>query len=229
MAEFTHLHLHTQYCSSTAPSVCTTSEDAASSRHGVGRAHRPRQHVRHGRLLQEGQGRGREAHLRLRDLRLGDDDRRTRPSARTTTSSCWPRTRRATRTSSTSTRWGSSKASTTTRASTRSCSRSTPRGSSACRPASAARWRRRSCARATRRPRSKALEYKSLFEEDYFFLEVQPNGLDEQEQVNDSWKKMAREDRHSASSPPTTATTSSATTAQAHDILMCIQQGKTLA
>ena len=41
--------------------------------------------------------------------------------------------------------------------------------------------------------KDKALEYKSLFEEDSFFLEVQPNGLDEQEQVNDSWKKMSRE------------------------------------
>ena len=75
--------------------------------------------------------------------------------------------------------------------------------------------------------KDKALEYKSLFEEDSFFLEVQPNGLDEQEQVNDSWKKMAREtglglvatgDCHYVKRDDW----------KAHNILMCIQQGKTL-
>ncbi|MGZ3440188.1 MAG: PHP domain-containing protein, partial [Polyangia bacterium] len=75
--------------------------------------------------------------------------------------------------------------------------------------------------------KEKALEYKSLFEEDSFFLEVQPNGLDEQEQVNDSWKKMAGEtglglvatgDCHYVRRDDW----------KAHNILMCIQQGKTL-
>ncbi|MGZ3429075.1 MAG: DNA polymerase III subunit alpha, partial [Polyangia bacterium] len=75
--------------------------------------------------------------------------------------------------------------------------------------------------------KDKALEYKSLFEEDSFFLEVQPNGLDEQEQVNDSWKKMAGEtglglvatgDCHYVRRDDW----------KAHNILMCIQQGKTL-
>jgi DNA polymerase III subunit alpha len=75
--------------------------------------------------------------------------------------------------------------------------------------------------------KEKALEYKSLFEEDSFFLEVQPNGLDEQEQVNDSWKKMAKEtglglvatgDCHYVKREDW----------KAHNILMCIQQGKTL-
>jgi DNA polymerase III subunit alpha len=75
--------------------------------------------------------------------------------------------------------------------------------------------------------RDKALEYKSLFEEDCFFLEVQPNGLDEQEQVNDSWKKMSKEtglglvatgDCHYVKRDDW----------KSHNILMCIQQGKTL-
>jgi DNA polymerase-3 subunit alpha len=75
--------------------------------------------------------------------------------------------------------------------------------------------------------RDKALEYKSLFEEDSFFLEVQPNGLDEQEQVNDSWKKMSKEtglglvatgDCHYVRRDDW----------KSHNILMCIQQGKTL-
>src|SRR4030095_1404743 len=43
------------------------------------------------------------------------------------------------------------------------------------------------------RAKETAPEYKSLFDEGSFFLEVQPNGLDEQEQVNDAWKKMSRE------------------------------------
>jgi DNA polymerase-3 subunit alpha len=75
--------------------------------------------------------------------------------------------------------------------------------------------------------KDKALEYKSLFEEDSFYLEVQPNGLDEQEQVNDSWKKMSREtglglvatgDCHYVKREDW----------KSHNILMCIQQGKTL-
>jgi DNA polymerase III subunit alpha len=75
--------------------------------------------------------------------------------------------------------------------------------------------------------KERALEYKSIFEDDSFFLEVQPNGLDEQEQVNDAWKKMAREtglglvatgDCHYVKREDW----------KAHNILMCIQQGKTL-
>ena len=60
--------------------------------------------------------------------------------------------------------------------------------------------------------KEKALEYKSLFEDDSFYLEVQPNGLDEQEQVNDSLEEDGAARPGSASSPPATATTSSATT-----------------
>src|SRR5262245_27817049 len=72
-----------------------------------------------------------------------------------------------------------------------------------------------------------ALEYKSLFEEGSYFLVVQPNGLDEQEQDNDAWKKMSREtglglvatgDCHYVQRDDW----------KSHIILMCIQQGKTL-
>jgi DNA polymerase-3 subunit alpha len=72
-----------------------------------------------------------------------------------------------------------------------------------------------------------ALEYKSLFEEGSFFLEVQPNGLPEQEQVNDSWRRMSKEtglglvatgDCHYVQKDDW----------KSHNILMCIQQGKTL-
>src|SRR5262245_46267637 len=75
--------------------------------------------------------------------------------------------------------------------------------------------------------KEKALEYRSLFDEGSFFLEVQPNGLDEQEQVNDAWKKMSREtglglvatgDCHYVQRDDW----------KSHNILMCIQQGKTL-
>ncbi|MDB4969099.1 MAG: polymerase alpha subunit [Myxococcales bacterium] len=75
--------------------------------------------------------------------------------------------------------------------------------------------------------KDKALEYKSLFEDGSFYLEVQPNGLDEQEQVNDSWKKMARE-----TGLPLVATGDCHYVRKedwkSHNILMCIQQGKTL-
>ena len=72
-----------------------------------------------------------------------------------------------------------------------------------------------------------ALEYRSIFEEGSYFLEVMPNGLAEQEQVNDSWRKMSREtgiglvatgDCHYVNKEDW----------KAHNILMCIQQGKTL-
>jgi DNA polymerase-3 subunit alpha len=75
--------------------------------------------------------------------------------------------------------------------------------------------------------KDKALEYKSLFEEDSFFLEVQPNGLDEQEQVNDAWKKMARETSLGLVATGDCHYVQKADW-KAHNILMCIQQGKTL-
>src|SRR5438045_1291217 len=77
------------------------------------------------------------------------------------------------------------------------------------------------------RAKETALEYKSLLEEGSFYLEVQPNGLAEQEKVNDSWKKMAREtglglvatgDCHYVRKEDW----------KSHNILMCIQQNKTV-
>src|SRR5579859_3670470 len=72
-----------------------------------------------------------------------------------------------------------------------------------------------------------ALEYASLFEPGAFHLEIQPNGLDKQMEVNDAWKRMARE-----TSIPLVATGDchylERKDARAHEILMCIQQGKTI-
>jgi len=75
--------------------------------------------------------------------------------------------------------------------------------------------------------KEKALEYKALFDDGCFFLEVQPNGLNEQEQVNDSWRRMSREtgiglvatgDCHYVNRVDW----------KSHNILMCIQQGKSV-
>jgi DNA polymerase-3 subunit alpha len=72
-----------------------------------------------------------------------------------------------------------------------------------------------------------ALEYASIFEPGQFFLEVQPNGLEEQEQVNQSWRRIAKK-----TGIPLVATNDchyvNRTDARAHEILMCIQQGKTV-
>jgi DNA polymerase-3 subunit alpha len=72
-----------------------------------------------------------------------------------------------------------------------------------------------------------ALEYASLFEEGAFHLEIQSNGLSEQEQVNDAWRRLSRE-----TGIPLVATGDchyvERTDARAHEILMCIQQGKTI-
>jgi DNA polymerase-3 subunit alpha len=72
-----------------------------------------------------------------------------------------------------------------------------------------------------------ALEYASLFEEGAFHLEIQPNGLPEQDQVNDAWRRLSRE-----TGIPLIATGDchyvERTDARAHEILMCIQQGKTI-
>ena len=72
-----------------------------------------------------------------------------------------------------------------------------------------------------------ALEYKGLFEEGSYFLEVQPNGLPEQEQVNDSWKKLSRDTGLGLVATGDCHYVQKADW-KSHNILMCIQQGKTL-
>jgi DNA polymerase-3 subunit alpha len=77
------------------------------------------------------------------------------------------------------------------------------------------------------RAKETALEYRSLFEDGAFHLEVQPNGLPEQEQVNDSWRRLSKD-----TGIPLVATGDChyvhRSDAKAHEILMCIQQGKTV-
>ena len=85
-----------------------------------------------------------------------------------------------------------------------------------------------SCAAAPRRPRTRRASSTTSSGQENFFLEMQPNGLDEQETVNGHLHRDVEEDRHSASSPPTTATTSNQSDARAHEILMCVQQKKTI-
>ena len=72
-----------------------------------------------------------------------------------------------------------------------------------------------------------ALEYKSLFAPGDFYLEMMPNGLPEQDKVNEEYRTMgprlgiplvATNDCHYVERED----------AKAHDILMCIQSGKTV-
>src|SRR5215831_13938810 len=72
-----------------------------------------------------------------------------------------------------------------------------------------------------------ALEYASMFEPGHFFLEMQPNGLPEQENVNHAWRRISKK-----TGIPVIATNDchyvNRADARAHEILMCIQQGKTV-
>ena len=72
-----------------------------------------------------------------------------------------------------------------------------------------------------------ALEYKSLFAEGDFYLEMMPNGEPEQDQLNEEYRTMgprlgiplvATNDCHYVERAD----------ARAHDVLMCIQTGKTV-
>ena len=73
-----------------------------------------------------------------------------------------------------------------------------------------------------------AKEYASLFAPGDFYLEIQPNGLADQDTVNEAWRKMSRE-----TSIPLVATGDChyihEKDATAHNVLMAIQQGRTLA
>ncbi len=76
--------------------------------------------------------------------------------------------------------------------------------------------------------KEQAKEYASLFGEGDFYLEIQPNGLSDQDTVNDAWRKLARE-----TGIPLVATGDChyihEKDAAAHNVLMAIQQGRTLA
>ncbi|MCI0668834.1 MAG: DNA polymerase III subunit alpha [Myxococcaceae bacterium] len=76
--------------------------------------------------------------------------------------------------------------------------------------------------------RRAALEYKSIFEPGHFFLEIQSNGLPEQEKANTNLKQLSRD-----VDLPLIATADAhyvkREDAQAHELLMCIASGKTLA
>jgi len=77
------------------------------------------------------------------------------------------------------------------------------------------------------RAREVAREYQSFFEPGCYFLEVMPNGLEEQAQVNDAYRQISRE-----TGIPVVATNDchyvNRGDYKAHEILMCIQQGKTI-
>jgi len=77
------------------------------------------------------------------------------------------------------------------------------------------------------RAKEVALEYRSFFEPGSYFLEVMPNGLDEQAKVNEAYRQISRE-----TGIPVVATNDchyvNRGDYKAHEILMCIQQGKTI-
>jgi DNA polymerase-3 subunit alpha len=76
--------------------------------------------------------------------------------------------------------------------------------------------------------RSAAREYKDIFAPDHFFLEIQSNGLPEQEKANANLKQLARDVEL-----PLVATADAhyiqREDAAAHELLMAIASGKTLA
>jgi DNA polymerase-3 subunit alpha len=72
-----------------------------------------------------------------------------------------------------------------------------------------------------------AREFEDIFGRGNFFLEMQPNGLEEQEQVNGHLQELSRK-----TGIPLVATNDchylNQTDARAHEILMCVQQKKTI-
>src|SRR5262245_45516421 len=79
----------------------------------------------------------------------------------------------------------------------------------------------------TEKAKDVAREYQSLFEPGCYFLEVMPNGLDEQHKVNEAYREIGRD-----LGIPCVATNDchyvNRGDYKAHEILMCIQQGKTI-
>jgi DNA polymerase III subunit alpha len=76
--------------------------------------------------------------------------------------------------------------------------------------------------------RQAARDYKAIFEPGHFFLEMQFNGYPEQAKLNQFYKQLAKDE-----GIPLVATNDShymdRRDAKAHEILMCIQTGRTLA
>jgi DNA polymerase-3 subunit alpha len=76
--------------------------------------------------------------------------------------------------------------------------------------------------------RQAALEYRNIFGDGNFFLEIQSNGLPEQEKANENLKQLSRD-----TGIPLVATADAhyikREDARAHELLMCIASGKTLA
>ncbi|MFL5306463.1 MAG: DNA polymerase III subunit alpha, partial [Polyangia bacterium] len=72
-----------------------------------------------------------------------------------------------------------------------------------------------------------AREFEDIFGKGNFFLEMQPNGLEEQEQVNGHLQELSKK-----TGIPLVATNDchylNQTDARAHEILMCVQQKKTI-
>ncbi len=78
-----------------------------------------------------------------------------------------------------------------------------------------------------KRARAKALEYNEIFGQGNFYLELQDHGIEEQGPVNEALLKISRE-----TGIPVVATNDvhyvNKEDAAAHDVLLCIQTGKTL-
>ncbi|RKH18345.1 DNA polymerase III subunit alpha [Corallococcus sp. CA047B] len=76
--------------------------------------------------------------------------------------------------------------------------------------------------------RRAATEYKNIFEPGQFFLEIQSNGMPEQDKANENLKQLSRD-----IDVPLVATADAhyikREDARAHELLMCIASGKTLA
>ncbi len=77
------------------------------------------------------------------------------------------------------------------------------------------------------RARDTVSEYKSIFAPGKYFLELQPNGLDTQERVNEALAQLSRD-----CGVPIAATNDchyvDRSEAEAHEVLMCMGQGRTL-
>ena len=77
--------------------------------------------------------------------------------------------------------------------------------------------------------RAAAAEFRDIFGADNFFCELMDHGLDIERRVRDDLLRLAKRARPAAASPPTTCTTPTPRTPSAHEALLCVQSGSTLA